>query len=136
VSGLRLPIDASPGEVLDRITILERKVTRVAPERRAGVQRELDGLRAAWDGAGLPDRAAFPLAAELARVNAILWDVEDRLRAREAAGDFGPAFVEDARSVYRTNDDRAALKRAVDGLLGAAFTDEKVHPDYARRTYS
>ena len=62
--------------------------------------------------------------------------MEDRLRAREAGGDFGPAFVEDARSVYRTNDDRAALKRAVDSLLGAAFTDEKVHPDYARRTYS
>ena len=136
MSGVRLRIEAAPGDVLDRITILERKVARVAPERRAGVQRELDGLRVAWDGAGLPDRAGFPLAEQLARVNAALWDVEDDLRAREAAGDFGPAFVEAARSVYRTNDERAALKRAVDGLLGAAFTEEKVHPAYARRTYS
>ena len=69
--------------------------------------------------------------AELARVNEALWEVEDRLRMAEAAGAFGDAFVADARSVYRLNDRRAALKRALNLRLGSTLIEEKVHPDYA-----
>ncbi len=69
--------------------------------------------------------------AELARVNEALWEVEDRLRMAEAAGSFGDAFIADARSVYRLNDRRAALKRALNLRLGSTLIEEKVHPDYA-----
>ncbi len=127
---VRLRVDTPLGDVLDRMTILERKVPRVTPEARAHVEAELAALRAAWRDAGLPTPETLDLHAALAEVNATLWDIEDRLRVREAAGDFGPAFVADARDVYRTNDRRAALKRAVNLRFGSAFLEEKVHPAY------
>lgn len=117
-------------DVLDRVTILELKLARVPAERRDAVAAELDALRTAWAGAGLPPYAEVPEYAALAEVNTALWDVEDRLRAAEARGDFGPAFVEDARAVYRTNDRRAALKRAVNERFGSRLREVKHHPAY------
>lgn len=122
---------ASLGDVLDRLTILDLKVARLADgAARANAAREHALLLGTWRDAGLPDPAAVPEAAELAAVNGTLWEVEDRLRAREAAGDFGPEFVADARAVYRTNDRRAALKRAVNLRFGSALIEEKQHPRY------
>jgi hypothetical protein len=64
-------------------------------------------------------------------VNESLWQIEDDIRAADARGDFGPAFVELARSVYRTNDRRAELKRRINALLGSAMRDEKQYCPYA-----
>lgn len=128
---VRLSVPSALGDVLDRVTILEIKRARVGdPLRRSNVERELDALRTAWAAGGLPEPEALPEYAALAEVNLALWEVEDRLRAFEAAGDFGAAFVADARAVYRTNDRRAALKRAVNARLGSALVEEKVHPAY------
>lgn len=121
---MSLPVQQSYGDVLDRITILEIKVARITdPDKRGHAQRELEVLEQAWSAAGLP--VALPERALLTQVNAQLWDVEDRLREREAAGDFGPAFVTDARSVYKTNDQRAALKRRVNLALGSDLVEVK-----------
>ncbi len=127
---MRLLAPAPAGDVLDRITILRIKAARVSGEAAANVDRELSALVAAWTDAVLSAPEAAPEFAGLAEVNLALWEVEDRLRAFEAAGDFGPAFVADARSVYRINDRRAALKRAVNLRLGSDLVEEKVHPRY------
>ncbi|MBW1881255.1 MAG: hypothetical protein JRJ84_23110, partial [Deltaproteobacteria bacterium] len=87
--------------------------------------RELSALLAAWEGAGLPppgDLAAWP---RLHEVNGRLWEVEDALRQQEADEDFGPAFVALARSVYRLNDERAALKRQISEATGSALVEQK-----------
>jgi hypothetical protein len=118
------------GDVLDRLTILGIKVERLPEGPRAAASEEHAALLAAWLGAGLPAPVEVPEYAALAVVNRALWDVEDRLRAAEARGDFGPAFVADARAVYRTNDRRAALKRAVNERFGSAFVEQKHHPHY------
>lgn len=123
---------AAVGDVLDRISILAIKADRLRdPGARARVGVERDGLRRGWLDAGLPEPEGLARYAELLAVNTALWEVEDRLRAFEAAGDFGAAFVEDARSVYRINDRRAALKRAVNTEFGSAIVEEKQHPSYA-----
>ena len=127
---MKLSAPAAVGDVLDRITILEIKRGRVAGPAAGHVAAELAALRGAWAGAGLPDPAAVPEFAALAEVNLALWEVEDRLRAFEAAGEFGAAFVADARSVYRLNDGRARLKRAVNDRFGSELVEEKVHPGY------
>jgi hypothetical protein len=67
------------------------------------------------------------LRRELDEVNAALWDVEDRLRHLEAASDFGETFVDAARSVYRLNDRRAALKRAISETCGSAWIEQKLY---------
>lgn len=120
-------VPVSIGELLDRITILALKCPRVGPDARPRLEAELAALEATWSAAGLPE---VPERAALAEVNAALWDVEDRLRRHEAAGDFGSAFVALARSVYRLNDRRAALKRAVNLRLVSDLVEEKVLPHY------
>jgi hypothetical protein len=113
----------SPGELLDRLTILEIKAARLP-----GAARQLERLLAVR-AATLPpeDPATGALVAELRHVNRRLWDVEDALRAHERAGDFGAEFVALARSVYALNDRRAAAKRAIDAIHGLEMAEPKSH---------
>jgi hypothetical protein len=126
-----LTIPASAGEVIDKLTILDIKLARIAdPAKRANVAREHAALTAAW-AAAVPDPAVLGhLVADLRQVNETLWEVEDALREQERQGDFGPAFVELARSVYRTNDRRAALKREINARLGSTLVEEKSYAAY------
>ena len=94
----------SPGELLDKIGILELKARRFAdPVKRTQAQAELEALKAARDADVQASEELTRLAAELKAVNEGLWEVEDALRRCERDGDFGPRFVELARSVYRRN---------------------------------
>ena len=107
-------VETAPGELIDKITILEIKAERIGdPEKVRNVRTELDTLRRARDRTILPSDALASLTAELRRVNEALWDIEDEIRGCERAGDFGPKFVELARSVYFNNDNRAAIKRKI-----------------------
>jgi hypothetical protein len=118
-------VPVSWGELIDKITILEIKQERIAaPEARANVAREYRLLR---EAAGpVADREGVAtLRAELKAVNEALWEIEDEIRAREADGDFGDEFVSLARSVYKRNDRRAALKRRLNMLLGSELVEEK-----------
>jgi tetratricopeptide (TPR) repeat protein len=125
----RVPV--SWGEVIDKITILEIKALHLKDARaRANVARELALLSAIAD----PQLAASPeLAARkaaLRTVNTALWDVEDALRRLEAAGRFDSEFVALARSVYRQNDERAAIKRQINELLASEIVEEKSYESY------
>jgi Tfp pilus assembly protein PilF len=127
-------IEVPLGDLIDRITILEIKAERMTdPLRLANVRAELESLASVRRRVVQPSQEIDRLTAELRALNATLWDVEDQLRACEAAGDFGPRFVELARSVYHNNDHRAALKRAISEALGSRLLEEKVHPSYERR---
>jgi hypothetical protein len=122
----RIPVDVSAGELLDRIAILQLKVERSTDSAKAGTAgSELARLEKARDAAIEPSPALAALCGQLAKANATLWDLEDRIRAFERGGDFGAAFVEAARSIARTNDRRADLKRCINDLLGSPQTDEK-----------
>jgi hypothetical protein len=109
--------------LIDKITILEIKLERIADDGKwANVRRELDLLRAV----AIPPAPDWTeLAAELKAVNERLWEIEDAIRTCEAAGDFGDRFIALARSVYQENDQRAALKRRINNLLGSAIVEEK-----------
>jgi hypothetical protein len=113
------------GELLDKITILEIKRERIGdPAALRNVAREHDHLcDIAAPVEGQPDIA--PLMARLREVNRLLWDIEDQIRMKEASADFGPEFVQLARSVYKTNDIRAAVKRQINLVLNSAIVEEK-----------
>ncbi|HEX8585279.1 MAG TPA: DUF6165 family protein [Allosphingosinicella sp.] len=118
-------VPVSWGELLDKITILEIKEERIAdPAARSNVRRELGLLRDIATLA-LEDPAATRLLATLRRINERLWDIEDDIRGKEAQADFGPDFIALARAVYKTNDQRAALKRELNGLLNSELVEEK-----------
>jgi len=120
-----------PGELIDKITILEIKSERVAPrEKLANVRAELAELAAVRDAAIDPSSELDRLTAALKHTNQTLWWVEDELRDHERHADFGPSFVALARSVYRLNDQRAGLKRRINELLAAAIVEEKFYAAY------
>jgi hypothetical protein len=121
-----LLIPVSGGELLDKITILQIKLARSAGEQRRNVASEL-ALLVAVAAERLP--ASGPLSAlerELKEVNLELWTVEETVRQHEASQDFGPGFVEQARRIYRLNDQRHALRRRISEILGSSVIEEKV----------
>lgn len=123
-------VPVSWGELLDKITILEIKTRRIEDSAKlANVGRELEALNAVVGVGTLPDGAPV-LIDQLRAVNEALWDVEDAIRDCERHKDFGARFVELARSVYHSNDRRAALKRDLNELLGSELVEEKSYQAY------
>jgi hypothetical protein len=128
-----ITVAISPGELIDKITILEIKCTRLRdPEQIEQVRAELKALETARAGAIPSSLELAALTTDLKAVNTKLWDAEDALRDCERHGDFGPSFVELARSVYRHNDQRSTLKRSINTLLGAKFQEVKCYAPYAQ----
>lgn len=121
----------APGELMDRITILQIKNQRLQdPMKLRTVRTELDALAAVREQTLPRSEQLDVLVRELRNVNETLWQIEDDIRASENAGDFGPRFIELARSVYRTNDRRADLKKRINALLGSVIRDEKCYQAY------
>ena len=128
---LSIQVEVSPGELIDKITILEIKCERIVdPDKLANLRKELAILAAARDRSIAPSDRSARLAADLKAVNEALWDIEDQIRDCERISDFGDAFIALARSVYRKNDKRAALKREINEFLGSAIIEEKSYATY------
>lgn len=124
-------VAVAPGELIDKITILEIKTERIDdPQKLRNVEIELKTLCEARDASIEPSPEIDSLTAQLKAINEKLWDIEDEIRACERRQDFGPRFVELARSVYFSNDKRAALKRRVNEHLGSKIVEEKSYQPY------
>jgi len=125
-------IPVSWGELIDKITILEIKSRRiVSTQAVANVRLELALLNERASAALRQKADVAALKAQLTEVNEALWDIEDKIRDKEAASDFGAEFIELARAVYKTNDRRAAIKREINKALQSKLVEEKSYSDYA-----
>jgi hypothetical protein len=124
-------VPISPGELLDKITILRIKAARITdPAKLGNVRLELQLLEKTWHDTGF---AATSVAADeraLHEVNERLWDIEDRIRDKEAHQSFDRDFIELARAVYLYNDERAAIKKRVNVALGSRIVEEKSYKQY------
>ena len=110
-------VPVSPGEMLDKITILRIKAARMSDAAKvANVKHELALLEKTWKDCGAAAVDLGPEEANLTRVNEALWVIEDDIRDEERASRFGPRFIELARAVYVTNDERAAIKKRINTL--------------------
>lgn len=127
-------VPISPGELLDKITILRIKAQRMRePDKLANVRHELSLLEHTWEQSVGCAPGLEAESAALETVNAALWQIEDDIRQHEAEGRFDAAFVELARAVYLRNDERAAIKRRINVRLGASILEEKSYQPYARQ---
>lgn len=124
-------IEVAPGELIDKITILEIKLDRIKDgDKLANVRIEWETLVKARDAVIEATPELDLLSAELKAANEALWNIEDNIRDCERDKDFGDAFVQLARSVYISNDKRAALKREINELLGSSLIEEKSYAAY------
>lgn len=123
---MSIKVEVSLGEFLDKLTILEIKSERIQdPAKLANVRRQLDRLREAWRASNHDTGPVSGALQDLKRVNEELWDIENRIRAKESEGAFDEEFIELARAVYRTNDRRAAISRELNRVLESELMDEK-----------
>ena len=129
MNDIHVPI--SPGELLDKITILQIKSERIGdPAKVANVRTELAMLEKVWSEAVEADDEITALTQELKKINEALWEIEDDIRDEERNKRFGERFIELARAVYVTNDDRANAKKKVNLHLNSSIVEEKSYQDY------
>ena len=130
-----MKIEVSNGEILDKYSILEIKLQEIRDEAKlANVRNEYESLTPAVqeiynsvESAG----ALSTLYKDLLNVNKTLWNIEDQIRDCERDKNFGQDFIELARSVYYTNDDRADVKKKINTLTGSTLVEEKSYQEYA-----
>jgi hypothetical protein len=124
-------VPLSPGELLDKITILRIKAARMTDAAKvANVRLELSLLEKTWRESV---DARVDVSAEeraLAAVNERLWLIEDDIRDKERAQAFDARFIELARAVYVENDERAAIKKRINLKLGSRIVEEKSYRPY------
>ncbi len=124
-------VPISWGELVDKITILQIKLDQLsAPEALGNVQKEYDQLQKILIKQVSENMELVALQEKLHSVNQALWKVEDELREKEREKCFDEEFIQLARSVYYTNDERALIKREINTLLGSALVEEKSYADY------
>ncbi len=128
-----LLVPISPGELIDKITILEIKSQRMTDAAKLhNVRTELSLLSDTWKASPFSATDISAEWAALRDVNAKLWDIEDDIRDKERDGRFDAGFIELARAVYVTNDERAAIKKRINTRLGSALVEEKSYAAYRR----
>ncbi len=126
-------VPISPGELIDKITILRIKAQRMTDAAKlANVRHELELLEVTW-------RESVPRGIDvgadekaLEAVNTRLWDIEDDIRDHESRRAFDARFIELARAVYVNNDERAAIKKRINVKLGSKIVEEKSYKDYGK----
>ena len=124
----------SLGEMVDKITILEIKTRHIKdPAKLANVQHELtvlnERLQQLLDAEGMSKLE--PLKQQLGDINQKLWNIEDDIRDCERNKDFGDTFIQLARAVYFTNDQRAAVKKDINLAFGSELVEEKSYQNYS-----
>ena len=133
---MRLQIEVPPGELADRITILQIKMEEIKDdEKLVHVNADLNQSLAVLDilrrsVGGLVWDQLEPFMEELRELNKRIWDIEDNIRMLERVQDFGQEFVQTARSVYFTNDKRANVKRQINELFNSDIREEKSYTEY------
>jgi hypothetical protein len=124
-------VPVSPGELLDKITILRIKRARILDAAKlANVRLELDLLERTWRDSPFAAADIGRDERALQEVNERLWDIEDRIRDKEAHQSFDRDFIELARAVYHCNDERAAIKKRINQALGSRLVEEKSYQRY------
>ncbi len=122
----------SVGELIDKMTILEIKRSRIKEDDKlVHIHTELGQLNTIIAEQVVHTDRLGRLIERLRQINAILWDIEDAIRACEKAQDFSDTFIQLARKVYMTNDQRADIKREINTLTNSALHEVKSYEKYA-----
>ena len=124
-----MKIDISIGEVVDKITILSIKLNKIENDKKLiNIRKEYDLLFNSLENSGIDvDSASFT---KLETINLKLWEIEDKIRIKEANKEFDDEFIQLARNVYINNDKRSAVKREINIKYGSDIIEEKEYVSY------
>ena len=124
-------VPISWGELFDKITILQIKLENLTSKNALeNVEQELKKLQSILTQNGPKTMETIRLEGELRQINQQLWGIEDKIRDKERTNSFDDEFIQLARSVYVTNDERSRIKRKINELLGSELVEEKSYAEY------
>ena len=125
----KIPI--SWGELLDKITILQIKLENITSKNALkNIEQELKKLQSILTQYCPKTMETSQLESELREINQQLWDIEDKIRDKERNHTFDDEFIQLARSVYITNDERSRIKRKINDMFGSELVEEKSYAEY------
>lgn len=128
---MSIKIEISVGELLDKLSILQIKQARIKDAvKLVNINKELNTLLALWQQSPYSAADIKTELDDLRSVNQKLWDIEDDIRTKEAKGEFDDQFIQLARSVYITNDQRARIKKSINEKFESGLVEEKSYKDY------
>jgi hypothetical protein len=128
---MKVSVPISLGELLDKISILEIKNKKILNESKIlNIKKELNGLKKVLDELNINSSESNSLYNKLYKINLTLWEIEDSIRVLEKNEDFGEKFIELARAVYKTNDQRFEVKNDINKLFNSEYVEEKSYEDY------
>lgn len=128
---MEIKVPVSPGELIDKLTILEIKAANIGDAAKlANVNAELRLLQETWRASAFASADIDAEWKQLREINKKLWDIEDDIRDKERERRFDQEFIELARAVYVTNDERAAVKKQINTKLGSKIVEEKSYAKY------
>jgi|TARA_B100001093_G_scaffold420648_1_gene412643 hypothetical protein len=129
---LNIKVNISPGELLDKISIIELKLLKINDTAKLNnIMIEFEALNP--QVVELLEKFKEPLKQKylhLSEVNETLWDIEDAIRVKEKNKEFDSKFIELARSVYRQNDKRSIIKKFINQMTDSSLTEEKSYEEY------
>lgn len=127
-----MKIEVSIGEVLDKVSILEVKLQNIKdPAKRANIQKEYDILMRTLADEGIS--LVSDEYKKLKQINLTLWKIEDKIRRKEQRQEFDEEFIQLARLIYHTNDERATLKKEINLTYGSNIVEEKEYVNYKKQ---
>ncbi|MEC7834875.1 MAG: DUF6165 family protein [Pseudomonadota bacterium] len=129
---MSIKIQISPGELIDKFTILDIKLNRIKEkEKTQNIRKEHKILKRQIEKNLPKSKRLSALISKLKTINKTLWDIEDQIRVCERKQDFEKKFIKLARSVYQKNDLRSSYKREINKLLGSEIIEEKSYESYS-----
>ena len=129
---MSIKIQISPGELIDKFTILDIKLNRIKEkEKTQNIRKEHKILKRQIEKNLPKSKRLSALISKLKIINKALWDIEDQIRVCERKQDFEKKFIKLARSVYQKNDLRSSYKREINKLLGSEIIEEKSYESYS-----
>ena len=128
---MRIEIPVSFGELIDKLTILEIKKSKITDnEKLKNIQLEFELLNKKYQ-TKLKDAKELQVFYDaLLEVNHKLWKIEDKIRIKESLKEFDEDFIELARSVYKVNDERSLIKREINLKYNSGIVEEKSYEKY------
>lgn len=123
----------SIGELVDKLSILRIKTRFILdPDKRGYAEAEARELDSILCGLSLEGIAHY--LDQLTEVNSTLWRIEDAIRDKEALQRFDEEFIQLARSVYRTNDERFRIKNEINVRFSSGIREIKSYKEYTPQT--
>lgn len=128
-----IKINASVGELLDKISILKIKEQKINDEKKLlNITKELGLLSSIAEKFIEKDEKSYKkFMDELFEINLQLWETEDNIRILENKKNFNDEFIQLARNVYYSNDKRFEIKSKINNFYGSEIVEEKDYEDYS-----